>query len=158
MSADQPGGPVVLAYDGSEQAKHAIATAGRLLPAGRRAVVLTVWERLDTVPFWGAPMTVIPQEAFDEVVERAGEVAAEGAELARAAGFAAEPLVVEGGPAWKTIAAAAREQDAELIVMGSHGRTGASYVLVGSVANAVAQHAHCPVLIDRHPGSGTEGE
>lgn len=141
--------PILLAYDGSEQAKAAIAFAGRVLSPGRRAIVATVWERLDTIPFWGAPMTVIPQEAFDEVVERAGEVASEGVELARAAGFEAEAVTAEGSPIWHAIVELASEHDAELIVMGSHGRTGASYALVGSVATAVSQHAPCPVLVDR---------
>ncbi len=140
---------MLLAYDGSEQAKAAIEFAGRVLSPGRRGLVVTIWERLDSVPFWGAPVTVIPQEAFDEVVERAGAVAAEGAEIARSAGFDAEALTCEGSPAWHAIVALAGEHDAELIVMGSHGRTGASYVLVGSVATAVSQHAPCPVLIDR---------
>jgi nucleotide-binding universal stress UspA family protein len=144
--------PVLLAYDGSEQSQAAIAFAGRVLRPGRRALVATVWERLDTVPFWGAPMTVIPQEAFDEVVDRAGEVAAEGVELARRAGFETEAVTAEGSPVWAAITELARQHDAELIVLGSHGRTGASYVLVGSVAMAVSQHAPCPVLIDRGGG------
>jgi nucleotide-binding universal stress UspA family protein len=141
--------PILLAYDGSEQARAAIAYAGRLLGPGRRALVATVWERLDTIPFWGAPMTVIPQEAFDEVVERAGRVAREGLEIAREAGFDAEALTAEGSPVWHAITELAREHDADLVVMGSHGRTGAEYVMVGSVATAVSQHAPCPVLIDR---------
>lgn len=142
-------GPILIAYDGSEQARAAIAYSGRLLGPGRRALIATIWERLDSIPFWGAPMTVIPQEAFDEVVERAGEVAREGVELAREAGFEAEAVTAEGSPVWHAITELAKEHEAELIVMGSHGRTGASYVLVGSVATAVSQHAHCPVLIDR---------
>lgn len=141
--------PVLIAYDGSEQARAAIAFAGRVVGPDRRAIVATIWERLDTIPFWGAPMTVIPQEAFDEVVERAGAVASEGAELARAAGFEVEAVTAEGSPVWRAITELASERDAELIVMGSHGRTGASYALVGSVATAVSQHAPCPVLIDR---------
>jgi nucleotide-binding universal stress UspA family protein len=39
----------------------------------------------------------------------------------------------------------------DLIVMGTHGRTGVSHVLVGSVAEKVVRTAHCPVLTVRHP-------
>ena len=45
----------------------------------------------------------------------------------------------------------AREQSIDLIVMGTHGRTGAKHVLVGSVAERVVQKAPCPVLTVRHP-------
>jgi universal stress protein A len=38
---------------------------------------------------------------------------------------------------------------ADLIVMGSHGRTGLSHVIIGSVAEAVVRHAYCPVLVVR---------
>ena len=43
----------------------------------------------------------------------------------------------------------AREVKADLIVMGSHGRTGVSHVIIGSVAEAVVRHAYCPVLVVR---------
>ena len=43
----------------------------------------------------------------------------------------------------------AREMKADLIVMGSHGRTGLSHVIIGSVAEAVVRHACCPVLVVR---------
>ena len=43
----------------------------------------------------------------------------------------------------------AKEDEASLIVMGSHGRSGLSHLLVGSVAEAVVRHAPCPVLVVR---------
>ena len=49
------------------------------------------------------------------------------------------------------IVKAAREKDVDLIVMGTHGRTGLSHVLIGSVAEKVVHHAHCPVLTIKHP-------
>lgn len=53
--------------------------------------------------------------------------------------------VVVGVPA-EVIAAEAQAEQADLIVMGTHGRTGLSHVLVGSVAEAVIRKAPCPVL------------
>ena len=41
----------------------------------------------------------------------------------------------------------ARKDDIDLIIMGSHGRTGLPHVLIGSVAERVVRKAHCPVLI-----------
>ena len=45
----------------------------------------------------------------------------------------------------------AREQQADLIVMGTHGRRALSHFLLGSVAERVVRTAHCPVLTLRHP-------
>jgi nucleotide-binding universal stress UspA family protein len=50
-----------------------------------------------------------------------------------------------GDPA-HIIAKVAAERGIDLIVMGTHGRTGLSHFLVGSVAEKVVRHAHCPVL------------
>ena len=47
----------------------------------------------------------------------------------------------------KQIVTYAKSKKMELVVMGSHGRTGWSKVLHGSVTNGVSQHLHCPVLI-----------
>ena len=82
--------PVLIAYDGSDYAKAAIKQAGEQLRNGRRAIVLTVWQR-----------------------------------------------IVES----------AEEHDADILVMGSHGRTGISRVLLGSVAGTAASHTDRPVLI-----------
>jgi nucleotide-binding universal stress UspA family protein len=45
----------------------------------------------------------------------------------------------------------AKEKDVDLIVLGTHGRTGLAHVLIGSVAEKVVHHAHCPVLTIKHP-------
>ncbi|ENO3978177.1 universal stress protein [Aeromonas veronii] len=53
------------------------------------------------------------------------------------------------GRAADEIVIQAKEDEAELIVMGSHGRSGISHLLVGSVAESVVRHAPCPVLVVR---------
>ena len=50
----------------------------------------------------------------------------------------------------KTIAEYAAERDADLIVMGTHGRTGVAHLLLGSVAERLVRIAPCPVLTVRH--------
>jgi len=65
------------------------------------------------------------------------------------------PVVVEtramtGDPFWE-ICQVAETAPADLIVMGSHGRTGLAHVLLGSVAERVVRHAPCPVLVVRLP-------
>jgi len=51
-----------------------------------------------------------------------------------------------GEPFWD-ICRVAEEEKVDLIVMGSHGRTGLAHVLLGSVAERVVRHAPCPVLV-----------
>lgn len=58
---------------------------------------------------------------------------------------------IEAGEPSDAILAAAREGGADLIVMGTHGRTGLSRLLIGSVAEAVLRRSTCPVLTLRVP-------
>lgn len=67
---------------------------------------------------------------------------------ARAAGADATFLVWEGDPG-EAIVAAADSENADLIVVGSHGRSGVSRFLIGSVSDFVVRHAHCPVMVVR---------
>ncbi len=53
---------------------------------------------------------------------------------------------VLGGEPGPSIVAIANNCDADLIVMGTHGRSGLNRMLMGSVAEYVLRHAHCPVL------------
>jgi nucleotide-binding universal stress UspA family protein len=139
---DQHDGPVVFAYDGSDQAKAAIREAGRQLRNGRTAIVLTVWEPPASLAA-GAPL--VPPAGMEE--QEAREVAEEGAALARACGFQAEPIVERGNPIWERIVELAEKLDADIVVMGSHGRTGIRLALLGSVAAATARHTDRAVLI-----------
>jgi nucleotide-binding universal stress UspA family protein len=61
-----------------------------------------------------------------------------------------ERHLVEGDPAME-ILRMAREADCDLIVMGTHGRTGLGRLLMGSVAEAVVRKAACPVLTIKTP-------
>lgn len=62
----------------------------------------------------------------------------------------AETLVVEGVP-FIEIIRAAKDKQVDLIIMGTHGRTGLKHILIGSVAERVIQKAPCPVLSIRLP-------
>jgi nucleotide-binding universal stress UspA family protein len=67
---------------------------------------------------------------------------------ARAAGVRAKSLVLDGPVAHQSIVAAARRR-VDLIVIGTHGRTGLPAMLLGSVASRVIATAPCPVLTVR---------
>ena len=56
--------------------------------------------------------------------------------------------LASGDPA-DAIVQAAQEQEVDLIVMGTHGRTGLAHLFLGSVAEKVMRHAPCPILVTR---------
>jgi nucleotide-binding universal stress UspA family protein len=80
--------------------------------------------------------------------ERAKELVAKAARKLERAGFKVSSLIEEGD-ARSAILYQAEIWDADLIVLGSHGRTGLGRFLVGSVSEAVARHARCSVQIVR---------
>ena len=63
-------------------------------------------------------------------------------------GLEGETTVVRGVP-FQTIIETAESKEVDLIVMGTHGRTGLTHVLMGSVAEKVVRLAPCPVLVTR---------
>jgi universal stress protein A len=62
-----------------------------------------------------------------------------------------ECMIVHGTP-FLEILRTAKEKNVELIVVGTHGRTGLDHVLFGSTAEKVVRRAPCPVLSVRLPG------
>ena len=144
-------GPLLLCYDGSEDAEYAIEHAGRLL-AGRDALVVTVWQ---PTPALGSSTTHSATDGRFNVVEvdRAdadlGErVARDGVRIAQRAGLHPKPVAVEAtGPVWRTIVEIGDRHDAATIVMGARGLTGLRPVPLGSVSSAIVHHADRPTLI-----------
>ncbi|MGN9786253.1 universal stress protein [Nonomuraea sp. ZG12] len=139
---------ILIAYDGSPDARAAVEFAGRAL-AGQAAIVVTVWEPL-LVRMRRFPLgAVMIAEDLGEARSQAEQVAKEGAELAAAAGFAevTSRVVAETESIWRTIVEVADELDVTLVVMGSRGLAGLRSVLLGSVSNHVLHHIHRPILI-----------
>ncbi|MCC7211291.1 MAG: universal stress protein [Candidatus Brocadia sp.] len=64
--------------------------------------------------------------------------------------IAVEALIIQGVP-FTEIIKASKEYKIDLIVIGTHGRTGISHAIMGSVAEKVVRKAPCPVLTIRHP-------
>jgi nucleotide-binding universal stress UspA family protein len=151
--------PLLLCYDGSGDAKHAIERAGEFF-GGRRALVLTVWQSPAgaNVIGWSATNagTVDFAELEREAVDEAGRIAEGGAHIAREAGLEAEPVAIEAnGPVWKTIIETADRHRAAMIVVGSRGLTGIRSILLGSVSSAVVHHADRPTLVIHRQNGGS---
>ena len=84
----------------------------------------------------------LPEPSSERILEMLSDVCPSDHQLSF------EHRLVMGDPATEIVRIAEEEQ-AELIVLGTHGRTGLSRILMGSVAEAVVRHAPCPVLIYR---------
>jgi nucleotide-binding universal stress UspA family protein len=146
--------PVLLCFDGSDDASAAIERAGEVLKVNP-AAVLTVWEPFAVwEPYDPATLLSVPLEkvisrtlALDEIAEElAQEKMAQGVSLAVAAGFIADGRTAKG-KAWRTICSVADEIDASVIVLGARGLSRVGSVLLGSVSSAVSVQAKRPVLI-----------
>jgi nucleotide-binding universal stress UspA family protein len=79
--------------------------------------------------------------------EQAATILDSAAKAAKAAGVSCEVIQVEHAQPYSAIVAAAEEKGCDLIVMSSHGRSGLSKFLVGSVTSRVLAHAKTPVLV-----------
>jgi hypothetical protein len=130
-AAHVEGRHMVLATDGSRFAETAAVTAGSL------------------AKMCGTPVTVASVTTASHSPERRAEAQAA---VGRVVGFMqseganAEGRVIEGEPA-NAIVGVARERGADLIVTGSHGRTGLDRVLLGSTSERILNETPCAVLV-----------
>ncbi len=85
-------------------------------------------------------------KAVEDLVKKARGFVAGVKKQAEAAGVKAETFVGEA-EAYEAITNLAKEQKADMIIIGSHGRTGLRRLLMGSVAEKVVGYAPCPVLV-----------
>jgi nucleotide-binding universal stress UspA family protein len=143
---------ILICYDGSPDAKSAIEHGGALLK-GESAAVLSVWQpfmQLLSRTYLGFGLVPdINQEEIDQAARKSAEDrAAEGAELARAAGLDAHPrTATQDTTTAEAILSEAAAVEASAILMGSRGLTGLGSVLLGSVSHAVIQHADRAVIV-----------
>jgi nucleotide-binding universal stress UspA family protein len=154
-------GPIVIGYDGSPAAEHALREAGELL-GPRPALVVVVWEAgaayemvevpsaTDLVP---APIDIRTAVELDQAIqERAQRLAQHGADIAREAGFDAEALAVADElTVADTLVRVANERDAQALVVGAHGHSALVERVLGTTSQSVVRHAPCPVIVDRPP-------
>jgi nucleotide-binding universal stress UspA family protein len=157
---------VVVAVDGSDIAAEAVATVRRW-PFLATTTIRTLSIAPEPVMWWPDELTTTGREHPAHVRDAAADallehdtIAADAAAALRATGFDAQSEVESGSPA-PTIVAFANEWKADLVIMGSHGRTGVARLLLGSVARNVLHHASCSVLVVRRhadPVRGTRAE
>ena len=143
---------ILIATDFAESAEHALDYATELARTqAAELVLLHVYVELPPYPEVASAQVAAIYEEQRRWVETALE---ERARRARGAGLLARPLVRTGSPAG-VIARTAEEEGADMVVVGTHGRSGLDRLLLGSVAERVVRLAPCPVLVVKMKDAAT---
>ncbi len=159
--ADENGvsyGTIVMATDGSpsslEGGRHAVALAKM---SSARLRVINVIDAMvaiqSTNPGIALPLYADPSLILKGYQEEGERLIAEIVQLGKNVGIKdVSGEVVIGSPR-QTIVDWSKEQGADMIVVGSHGSSRLTYLLIGSVAEHLVRYAHCPVLVVRQKES-----
>ena len=151
-------GTIVVGVDGSDPSLEALrwaADEARL--RGAKVVALHAWAFVPAAPIGDPGMIAIPAGDIAGQLEAESEAARTQLADAVAAVFGATPDVeveqrlveAEAGDGL-----VAESSEADLVVVGSHGRSGLRAAILGSVSRHVVEHAHCPVVVVRAGSAG----
>jgi nucleotide-binding universal stress UspA family protein len=131
---------IIMAYDGSKFSNKALQEAIKLAKASDgRLLILSVVDITEEFEAHAPGLT-------DKMTEKLLRLAQKALGKAAAAKVNAK-IEVHVGDAYEMIVDVAKKKKADIIVMGSHGRTGLTRLLMGSVTSRVIGHAPCSVLV-----------
>ncbi len=141
---------VLVPYDGSGPAKAAIALACSVMTPAAKLTVLAV---VDEAPLIAQSATTVmaydPTPLLAALDEEGNALLADAIALCASDGIVAHAALVHDLPV-SGILAAAKERASDLIVMGTHGRSGIARAFLGSTTEGVLREALVPVLVVRH--------
>lgn len=140
---------ILVPVDGSNTSQVAVGKATELAKAFGSSV--TVIYVIDPYPFTGVGTDFAYGQAeyLSAATAEANAAVKAAKESFASAGVAVDTSVIESHTAWRGIVEAGVSLQADLIVMGSHGRSGLEKLVLGSVAQAVLSHTKLPVLVVR---------
>jgi len=139
---------ILIAVDDSPHSERAVRFVARMRwPAGSRVIVVNVMTPVLTPPAAGGESGVpLLIEVTEEQRQQAQSLICRAESELRESGIATESRLPTGDPRDALLRLVADER-ADLLVMGSHGRTGFAKLLLGSVSSHAVTHAHCSVLV-----------
>ncbi len=140
---------ILVPIDGSATAQLAVDKAIGLAKAfGSRVTSIFV---IDPYPFTGVGTDFAYGQAeyLSAASAEANAAIAAAKTMFEQAGVSVETSVIEAHAAWQGVVQAAESAQVDLIVMGSHGRSGLEKLMLGSVTQAVLAHTRLPVLVVR---------
>ena len=142
---------ILFATDGSNLAEHAVTDGLSLAKfVGAKATVIIVVELwFGSQPFM-QPWSLQELGNYNEQIKKqAASVLTRAESAAKQAGVSCDTIQVEEVRPYQAIIATATDRGCDLIVMASHGHSGLSAVVLGSVTNKVLTHTNIPVLVVR---------
>jgi len=144
---------ILVPVDGSPVAHHAVDKARAIACAFRSSVTLIYV--IDPYAFtgMGADFSHGQSEYLRAATVEANEAIGAARQVFEAQGMFVKGSVVEGHSVYQAILEAAETLDADLVVMGSHGRRNLEKLVLGSVTAQVLSHAHLSVLVVRSEGA-----
>lgn len=139
---------ILVAVDDSPHSARAVRFVSRMRwPAGSRVLVANVVTPALSPPRVGAESGVpLVIEVTEEQRQHAQSLVEEAEEQIREAGIATENRIPTGDPR-EALLRLATDERVDLMVVGSHGRTGLAKLLLGSVSSHAVTHASCNVLV-----------
>lgn len=139
---------ILVATDFSRHSQVALKYAAAFAKAFEAEVILChVLEKPDFLSSLPPVLEGYFPPNLDELQEKHARVQCE--QVLAAEGLTHARVVLPAGSPSAEIVAAARAEDADLIIVGTHGRKALAHILLGSVAENVVRHAPCPVLTVR---------
>lgn len=145
---------VLVGYDESPQAEAALELALTTFPDAEVTVV-HVTDPREWVSGGDEYGEYFSETTYDEVTETARQILSEAESIAERHGREIRTEQLLGGPG-RAIVRYAREHDVDHVVVGSHGRTGVSRLLLGSVSERVVRRSPVPVTVMRSGSSETD--
>lgn len=143
---------ILVATDGSTLSKKAVTSAiGLAAACGAELVALKVVPRYPQAYFEGSiPLSVQDVSRVEKQWTDTAQAAVDAVvKAAKAKNVVAKGVTAKSDVVSDAIIAAAKKQNADLIVMASHGRKGIKRLLLGSETQQVLTHSHVPVLVLR---------
>ncbi len=140
---------IVAPTDFSETSREAVRYAMDLVAPGGTILVCHVVDDVQ-LTYGYVGVAVPPPELDRRVTDEAQRELADFVPAPVPEGVTVEQKVLHGSP-YLGIVKMAKDRKADLIVMGTHGRTGLKHMLLGSVAEKVVRRAPCPVLVVHQP-------
>lgn len=146
---------ILIALDDSPHSDRALDFVTRMRwPAGSRVIVLSTLQPVASAMAAAQDSSTVLPELLEELRQRLEELVARAESTLRESGFSTEGRILMGDPR-EALLQVAQSERADLLVVGSRGRTGITKLMLGSVSSHVVTHAPCSVLVVKQVGRAT---
>jgi universal stress protein A len=137
---------ILCPVDFSSASRHALTVATELAVASSIAITIVyVWQP----PMYGSVDSSVSGDVLQSMMDDDARSLTEWEAATKVAGVKTRSQFVRGVPVDEIVQLLEQDRTYDLVVMSTHGRTGLSHVVLGSVAEKVVRHAPCAVLVVR---------